>query len=133
MEIRVDVSELGDLIARLDRLPEDLSDAIEEEMDTLLLAWERDVKMTTPVDTGNLRRSYRVHPTEKGADGWAIGISNSADYAGHVEYGHRVKVHGQWTGSVVPGRYMLTRSTERASDALPKRIRRAVDKVGGKG
>ena len=133
MEIRVDVSDLVDLIERLDRLPEELSDAIEEEMNSLLLSWERDAVFTAPEDTGNLRRSYRIHPAEKEAGGWAIAISNNADYAAHVEYGHRVKVHGQWTGGFVPGRYTLTRSTERASDALPKRIRRAVDKVGGKG
>ena len=66
----------------------------------------------TPVDTGNLRNSWKMR---------LVGInraevSNNAEYAAHVEYGHRVKIHGKWTGKVVKGKRMLHKAFDETKD-----------------
>ena len=66
----------------------------------------------TPVDTGNLRNSWKtrmINPQR-------VEVSNNAEYAAHVEYGHRVKVHGKWTGKVVKGKKMLHKAFDETKD-----------------
>lgn len=53
----------------------------------------------TPVDTSELRKSASVS-----SDGTTFGYTK--DYAPHVEYGHRVVVHGRTVG-YVHGQYFL--------------------------
>lgn len=65
----------------------------------------RDVKMNTPVDTGRLRRSWKIKK-----EPFQIIIYNNTKYAQHVEYGHRTK-----SGSSVAGRYMLRNAVERGA------------------
>lgn len=60
-------------------------------------------KKNTPVDTGNLRNAWK----RTKATGGKVTVYNNTEYAAHVEYGHRVKVHGKFTGKVVKGRKML--------------------------
>ena len=54
-------------------------------------------KMNTPVDTGRLRNTWeRTQPAN-----CSIEVYNNAEYAAHVEYGHRQKkrwVPGYWKG-----------------------------------
>ena len=66
------------------------------------------VKPRTPVDTGNLRNNWETNLLQR-SDGLYLHIKNDADYATHVEYGHRVVSHGKDSG-YVEGRYMMTRS-----------------------
>jgi HK97 gp10 family phage protein len=57
----------------------------------------------TPVDTGYLRNNWKTQITSP----TTAEVYNNADYAIFVEYGHRVKIHGKYTGKVVPGKKML--------------------------
>lgn len=64
----------------------------------------------TPVDTGALRASWvRGQP-----QGGTVAVGNTADYAAHVEYGHRIArmVGGkkEYTGKVKKGIHMLKTS-----------------------
>ena len=72
----------------------------------------------TPVDTGALRESWvRSRPYQG-----RISVGNSADYAAHVEYGHRVPImkngdfvrdengNRKYKEEVVPGVKMLRKS-----------------------
>lgn len=61
------------------------------------------VKNLTPARTGRLRNAWvsRMHGSYESE------IFNNTYYSIYVEYGHRVKIHGKFTGTVVPGRYML--------------------------
>lgn len=64
----------------------------------------------TPVDTGALRLSWmRGQPL-----GGTVEVGNAADYAAHVEYGHRIvrMVGGkkEYTGKVKKGVHMLKTS-----------------------
>ena len=68
------------------------------------------VKLKTPVDSGVLRRSWRV----KSEGHLAKIVYNNVKYAPHVEYGHRTR-GGK---SFVDGRYMLTKSVKEIEDTL---------------
>lgn len=79
-----------------------------------------DIKANTPVDTGFLRRSWRKSPTVKSAKGVGTSITNNADYATYVNYGHRIVNKKGETVGFVKGLYML----ENAKDRIEKNIRR---------
>lgn len=69
----------------------------------------------TPVDTGRLRRSWKVSKVEEKGGTLQITIFNDArdngaaeSYASYVEYGHFTRGRVSW----VEGRWMLTISTD---------------------
>lgn len=69
----------------------------------------------TPVDTGLLRRSWKVSEVKQKGDCVQISIYNDAksdgmdeSYASYVEYGHFTRNRTSW----VDGRFMLTVSTD---------------------
>lgn len=62
----------------------------------------------TPVDTGLLRGSWKQTPVS----GNSVTIYDNVYYSVFVEHGHRVKIHGKFTGTFVPGRHMLKRAIE---------------------
>ena len=68
------------------------------------------VKLKTPVDSGVLRRSWRV----KSEGQLAKIVYNNVKYAPYVEHGHRTR-GGK---SFVDGRYMLTKSVKEIEDTL---------------
>ncbi len=68
------------------------------------------VKLKTPVDTGYLRESWQS--TVGGCEGT---IYNNVHYSPFVEFGHRVKIRGKFTGRVVPGVYMLRDGVEESA------------------
>ena len=70
------------------------------------------VKLKTPVDSGVLRRSWRV----KSEGDLAKIIYNNVKYGPMVEYGHRTR-GGK---SFVDGRYMLTKSVKEIESELDK-------------
>lgn len=96
---------LDDLIKRLDEAEQKLPDVKDKFLQQEGESLRGKAAELTPVRSGALR----------GKPGWKIGDSNdgkivvynNVEYAAHVEYGHRVKVHGKYTGKVVPGRHML--------------------------
>ena len=89
----------------------------------------KDVQMNTPVDTGRLRRSWKIT-----RDLNKVTISNNTKYARHVEYGHRTRASAKNVRynsktrtfhnkiSVVPGRHMLRNSVERGKILLVKEM-----------
>lgn len=69
----------------------------------------------TPVDTGRLRRSYKVTKVEQKGDTLEITIYNDAkddgaaeSYASYVEFGHFTRGRVSW----VEGHWMLTIATD---------------------
>ena len=77
------------------------------------------VKLKTPVDSGVLRRSWRV----KSEGQLAKIVYNNVKYGPHVEYGHRTRLgtgKGKPKGKikVVEGRYMLTKSVQEIEGTL---------------
>ena len=74
----------------------------------------REIKRKTPVDTGNLRRRWDSH-AEIGSKDVEIHLINDADYAAHVNDGHR-KVRGGKTIGYVDGHHMLEKGVASYKD-----------------
>lgn len=62
----------------------------------------------TPADTGLLRGSWK----QTQPSGNSVTVYNNVYYGIFVEKGHRVKIHGKFTGKVVAGRHMLKRAMD---------------------
>lgn len=82
---------------------------------------ERKIKRRTPVDTGELRRNWRVGNVVRKGKAFEIDISNNTDYASFVEFGHRYGIDlTKWK----EGRFMMTISMKLVEKELPKFIER---------
>lgn len=81
----------------------------------------RKCKLKSPVDTGQLRRTWRYKP-QSNLEGL---VFNNVDYIMHVEYGHRTR----GGNGFVDGRYMLTKSVAEMEKELEKEIEIMVDNL----
>lgn len=70
----------------------------------------------TPVDTGELRQSSRA---DKNSMGYG------AEYAAHVEYGHRTR-----SGGYVPGQYYLRANVEQQAPIFKEDLLKQIEKAG---
>lgn len=77
---------------------------------------QRKIKRRTPVDTGQLRRSWKVGKVERKGDNYIVEIYNNTEYAPYVEYGHRT---GKNLTKWVEGRFMMTISMKEIEKELP--------------
>ena len=82
-------------------------------------------KALTPVDTGYLRNGWRLGSISSEE----ATVANNTEYAAHVEYGHRVKAHGKYTGRVVKGRYMFRDAMEAFRPDFAKDIERLIGEM----
>ena len=117
---KVEFSELTALRDRLERLQKTDFDAfcraVTKDIAARLL---RKTIQKTPVDTGELRRSWTVGMVEKRGDLYYIEVINPLEYAQYVEYGHR-QTPGRYVPAIgkrlkkswVQGKFMLTLSEE---------------------
>lgn len=74
---------------------------------------KRRVKLATPVDSGRLRNAW-----SSTVSGSTATIFNNVYYAPFVEFGHRVKIRGKYTGTVVPGAHMLRDGLESSAGSF---------------
>ena len=96
----------------------------------------------TPSDTGNLRRNWTVSDVRKNGENYEIEVSNSAEYASYVEFGHR-QTPGRFVPAIgkrlkkswVKGKFMLTISEnelqKQAPAVIEKKITEWLKKLGG--
>lgn len=78
----------------------------------------RQFKSNTPVDTGHLRRSWRVQDAGFTGGSWSIELTNGVEYASYVENGHRTPGHTGW----VPGQFFMKNSLNQVNSQLPELI-----------
>ena len=97
----------------------DLQKLVEKHGGILL----RNTKLKSPVDTGQLRRSWQL---EKGD--LYVKIFSSCEYVKHVEYGHRTR-GGK---SYVEGVYMLKTSFEKTKKDFTNDLEKLLKKYGFK-
>ena len=97
----------------------DLQNLIEKHGGILL----RNTKLKSPVDTGQLRRSWQL---EKGD--LYVRIFSSCEYVKHVEWGHRTR-DGK---SYVEGVYMLKTSFEKTEKDFENDLEKLFKKYGFK-
>lgn len=105
----------GFVIEGLDKLVADLEKAVARAPNAKqkFLAQEAGLlkgraMRNTPVDTGLLRGSWKQTPPS----GNSVTVYDNVSYSGFVEHGHRVKIHGRFTGTFVPGRHMLRKAVD---------------------
>lgn len=78
-------------------------------------------KERTPVDTGNLRNSWSLGKYQRQGATAQIEVSNSADYASHVEYGTPKRPNWKWAN----GAQMLTKSLYEMEQTMPSEFDKA--------
>lgn len=89
------------------------------------LRFIRDVKVRTPVDTGDLRNHWQLSKIYRTGDAIAVEFVNPMRYATFVEYGHaKPYKSGATEGSAdwVEGYFMMTVALEDIYRAMPTRF-----------
>lgn len=81
---------------------------------------ERKIKKRTPVDSGELRRNWRVGRVERRGDSYVVEIFNNTEYASFVENGHRNRDKTDW----VEGRFMMAICMKQIEKELPVYLER---------
>lgn len=111
----IDTKSLSEYQVRVLRAAKKLEDFERKFLNTLANMVMQKVIPRTPVDTGTLRRSWKVSKITKKGNTLQITIYNDArqndmqeSYASYVEYGHFTRNRVSW----VEGRWMLTTSTD---------------------
>ena len=133
------LKEFQKIIEEMEKENEQLMiDTIKELAARLL----RKVIKRTPSDTGNLRRNWTVSDVRKNGENYEIEVSNSAEYASYVEFGHR-QTPGRFVPAIgkrlkkswVKGKFMLTISEselqKQAPAVIEKKITEWLKKLGG--
>ena len=133
------LKEFKKIIEEMEKEKEQLMiDTIKELAARLL----RKVIKRTPSDTGNLRRNWTVSDVRKNGENYEIEVSNSAEYASYVEFGHR-QTPGRFVPAIgkrlkkswVKGKFMLTISEnelqKQAPAVIEKKIAEWLKKLGG--
>ena len=106
----MEIQGLNNLIRTLKNSSNNFNDEANKTLNKISQKLVAKVKLKTPVDTGVLRRSWRV----KSEGQLARIVYNNVHYAPHIEYGHRTR-GGK---SFVDGRYMLTKSVKEIEGTL---------------
>ena len=114
MNVNIDLSEFEEFKNKIDKI--DTSNLLKDCGVGLAKKYLRSVTDLTPVDTGNLKGEWHVSKVKETSNRIEIDISNSADYAVYVEYGHRTRDHKGW----VKGRFMMTKTNEIIQAGAPK-------------
>ena len=94
------------------------------------------LKANTPVDKGNLRRSWTTDGPNIGAGGWTIKLINNANYASWVEEGHR-QTPGRYVPAIgkrlkaswVDGHFFMRNSMGQIEKQIPSLLDPEVAKV----
>ena len=133
------LKEFKKIIEEMEKEKEQLMiDTIKELAARLL----RKVIKRTPSDTGNLRRNWTVSDVRKNGENYEIEVSNSAEYASYVEFGHR-QTPGRFVPAIgkrlkkswVKGKFMFTISEnelqKQAPAVIEKKITEWLKKLGG--
>lgn len=118
---KITLAGMDELEAELTRLNTIRLEAVQKKQLTQILNRARNVGRAfgTPVDTGELRAS-------SGVDFGAMEMGYLAEYAPHVEYGHRTV-----NGGYVQGQRFLQANVDRQRDIYMTDLRREIRKEWG--
>lgn len=125
MTIKIDTKGLGGLLDKVSRLSPEIDEAVLTAMADEGGDWWSDVTDNTPVDTGDLQRSWTLTGPDKKGNKFEMDLNNNLEYAAHIEYGHRTR-GGK---SSVKGIYMLRDGTRRLEESLKPAVKKEVRKA----
>ena len=117
----MEIQGLNNFIRTLNNANNNFDEEVEKSLSSISQKLIAKVKLKTPVDSGTLRRSWRV---KKEGDLARI-IYNNIHYAPHIEYGHRTR-GGK---SFVDGRYMLTKSVQEIESELDNQLSTIIENL----
>ena len=120
MGISVDYKELSAYISSVTVMSKDFNEFLRKflmEMADRVLAR---VKPRTPVDTGELKRSWELGKVRGEGRDISVEILNGMEYATDIEYGHRIVAGGSEVGWY-EGRFMLRISIDEIRRQMPAR------------
>lgn len=133
MAVKIDLKGLDLTLEKMRALPKIFDEELSKAMNDEGLYWRDDVRANTPVDTGDLRRSWVFEGVTKSGFIFEMELANNVEYADYVEYGHRQEpgrfvpaIGKRLKADYVQGSYMLRNGTSRLEEALPKALREAV-------
>ena len=136
MSIKIDLKGLDKSLEKFSKISEIIDQELTKTLNDDGIRWRDDVRANTPVDSGELRRSWVYEDAKKDGLEISIDLLNNLEYADHVEYGHRqepgryVPVLGKrLKADYVPGFYMLRNGTRRAEERLPASLREAQGRI----
>ena len=98
--------------------------------------YKRNAQTNTPVQSGDLRRSWQLKgPFFSGTD-ISVELRNSKNYASFVENGHR-QTPGRYVPAIgkklkaswVPGQHFLQKATNETKGQLPQLLTPAMDEI----
>lgn len=98
--------------------------------------YKRNAESRTPVQSGDLRRSWQLKgPFFAGSD-ITVELRNSKNYASFVENGHR-QTPGRYVPAIgkklkaswVPGQHFLQKATDETKGQLPQLLTPAMDEI----
>lgn len=116
-----------DIIGMLDDMESDFAKELQKLVKKHGGKLLRDTKKKTPVDTGQLRRSWEL---EK--DDLYVKVFNNTEYGLHVEYGHRIVGRDGKVKGVAEGVYMLKTSFEKTKKNFEEDLENLFKKYGFK-
>lgn len=96
-------------------------------VDMVMILYRQSVKLT-PVDTGNLRRSWQMLLIKRSRTNFSGGVCNLCEYAPHVNYGHRIKNNGKYCG-YVEGQYFQEHARELVKSSFDERKRQLLNDI----
>ena len=138
MTIKIDTKGLGDLLDKVNNLSPRIDQAVMSAMSDEGMSWRDDVRANTPVDTGDLRRSWTLTGPDKKGLKFEMDLANPLEYSEYVEYGHRQEpgrfvpaIGKRLKADFVPGSYMLRDGTRRLEETLGPAVQREVKKAVG--
>ena len=136
MTIKIDTKGLDGLLDKVSRLSPEIDGAVSRAMTDEGLSWRDDVRDNTPVDTGDLRRSWELTGPDKKGSKFEMDLANNLEYALYIEYGHRQEpgrfvpaIGKRLKADFVKGHYMLRDGTRRLEESLKPAVQKEVRKA----
>ena len=136
MTIKIDTKGLDGLLDKVSRLSPEIDGAVLTAMTDEGVGWRDDVRANTPVDTGDLRRSWELTGPDKKGLKFEMDLANPLEYVEFVEYGHRQEpgrfvpaIGKRLVADYVPGSYMLRDGTRRLEETLKPAVQKEVRKA----
>ena len=120
-----EIKGIDNFIKNIDNIQNNFYEDLENLIKKYGVLLFKNTKMKTPVDTGQLRRSWQLK--YKKGDLY-IRLYNNTEYGLYVEYGHRTR-GGK---SYIEGAYMLKKTFEKTEEKFMKDLENVLKKYGFK-
>lgn len=117
----MEIIGLSETLASIVDAESNMSKMLEATVKKISSKLLKNVKLKSPVDTGQFRRSWRT----KKRGQFEMLIYNNTEYGIYLEYGHRTKGGNK----VIEGKYVLKRSIEEVQNELEEELKNILKSI----